>query len=152
MNNNLFDEVVTNTTHDFTSKEYSDEILSRLRRRYEFKCELLILTIENFVLEQEERRVRTDDVESKTSSVVRVLRRRRLERKDRTSSEPLYRDKRVDKLNIDELNDTLHILDDLYRDLLELIDFSESSGLLIEQDDTTVALFLEVLFVLLNQS
>lgn len=149
--NNLFGDVAA---PDETAKEYSDEILSRLRRRYEFKRELLILTIENFVLERDERRVRAnyDEAESKTSSVIRVLRRRRLERNERASNEPLYRDKRIDKLSIDELNDTLHILDDLYRDLLELIDFSESSGLLIDDDDSTVALFLEVLFVLLNQS
>lgn len=167
---------------DDRSKEYNVDIHERLLRRYGFKRELLILTVENFIIDNDERRVlrnvTCDDgsaTTEKTSrdvcengankctmsesdrqqrNLIRMLRLRRANREEKRQQQPRedagYINEHIRQLSIEQLNETLHVLDNLYKDAIELIEFNENASLTImNNSDDTVNLFIEILGVLL---
>lgn len=169
-NNNIDDNLFGGRSEQ--ADTYNTDIHARLVRRYIFKRELLILTVENFIVDNDDKRVVKFDVEVPTNEttkqcptvnendqgrrhLIRMLKLRRANR-EATSREKneaatsTDQHEVVERMSNDELNSVLHVLDDLYKDVIDMIEFNENAGLAITGDnEDTVNLFFEILAVLL---
>lgn len=139
---------------DFVQKRYDRDVRFHLARRCVSKRELILRFIEDYmndILNSDACRV-TGGCQFVDRDVYDLLLRRRELRNVRGEQDDRKMISKIaSRLNVEQLNLLLYNLDELYRDIVELIEMNEKSGLAIKTPlDQTFDILLQVIMNLLN--